>query len=62
MLRFCDLSQQAILPDSFGSAPELVEALMKYLARHSLTPKRYMWRLATGDSLFSLDNLKPREV
>jgi hypothetical protein len=32
MLRFCDLSQQAILPDSFGSVPELVEALMKYLA------------------------------
>ena len=41
---FRDLSQQAILPGSFGSVPELVDAIMKYLARHNLAPKRYVWR------------------
>jgi transposase len=41
---FRDLSQQAILPGSFGSVPELVEAIMKYLTRHNLQPKRYVWR------------------
>ena len=41
---FRDLSQQAILPGSFGSVPELVEAILKYLARHNLAPKRYVWR------------------
>jgi transposase len=41
---FRDLSQQAILPGSFGSVPELVEATMKYLARHNLQPKRDVWR------------------
>jgi transposase len=41
---FRDLNQQAILPGSFGSVPELVEAIMKYLARHNLAPKRYVWR------------------
>jgi transposase len=41
---FRDLSQQAILPGSFGSVPELVDALMAYLARHNLQPKRYVWR------------------
>jgi transposase len=41
---FRDLSQQAILPGSFGSVPELVDALMQYLARHNLQPKRYVWR------------------
>ena len=41
---FRDLNQQAILPGSFGSVPELVEAIMKYLTRHNLAPKRYVWR------------------
>jgi len=41
---FRDLSQQAILPGSFGSVPALVDALMEYLARHNLQPKRYVWR------------------
>jgi transposase len=41
---FRDLSQQAILPGSFGSVPELVDALLAYLARHNLQPKRYVWR------------------
>jgi transposase len=41
---FRDLNQQALLPGSFGSVPELVEAILKYLDRHNLTPKRYVWR------------------
>ena len=41
---FRDLSQQAILPGSFGSVPELVEAIRKYRDRHNLAPKRYVWR------------------
>jgi transposase len=41
---FRDLSQQAILPGSFASVAELTDALMHYLARHNLNPKRYVWR------------------
>ena len=33
---FRDLSQQAILPGSFGSVRQLVDAIMQYLARHNL--------------------------
>jgi hypothetical protein len=41
---FRDLSQQAILPGSFGSVRQLVDAIMQYLAQHNLNPKRYVWK------------------
>jgi len=41
---FRDLSQEVILPGSFGSVPELAEAIWKYLDQHNLKPKRYQWR------------------
>ena len=37
---FRDLSQQAILPGSFGSVLQLVDAIMQYLAQQNLNPKR----------------------
>ena len=40
---FRDLSQQAILPGSFGSVAELVDTINLYLAQHNLEPKRYVW-------------------
>jgi transposase len=40
---FRDLSQQAILPGSFGSLTELVDAINCYLSQHNLEPKRYVW-------------------
>jgi hypothetical protein len=47
---FRDLSQQAILPGSFGSVRQLVDAIMQYLAQHNLNPKRYVWR-AKGEEI-----------
>jgi hypothetical protein len=35
---FRDLSQQAILPGSFGSVAELVDTINLYLAQHNLEP------------------------
>jgi transposase len=41
---FRDLSQQALVGASFGSIPELVDAIWHYLAEHNLRPQRYVWR------------------
>jgi hypothetical protein len=41
---------QAILPGSFGSVGQLVDAIMQYLAQHNLNPKRYVWR-AKGEEI-----------
>jgi transposase-like protein len=49
---FRDLSQQAILPGSFGSVRQLVDAIMQYLAQHNLNPKRYVWR-AKGEEILA---------
>ncbi len=49
---FRDLSQQTILPGSFGSVGQLVEAIMQYLAQHNLPPKRYVWR-AQGEEILA---------
>jgi transposase len=48
---FRDLSQQAILPGSFGSVGQLVDAIMQYLAQHNLNPKRYLWSAQGGEIL-----------
>jgi hypothetical protein len=47
---FRDLSQQAILPGSFGSVRQLADAIMRYVAQQSLNPKRYVWR-AKGEEI-----------
>ena len=47
---FRDLSQQAILPGSFGSVAELVDTINRYLSQHNLEPKRYVWH-AQGQKL-----------
>ena len=49
---FRDLSQQAILPGSFGSVRQLVDAIMEYLAQHNLNPKRYVWK-AKGEEILT---------
>jgi len=41
----------AILPGSFGSVPQLVEAIMQYLVQHNLNPKRHVWRAKGEDIL-----------
>jgi hypothetical protein len=45
---FSDLSQQAILPGSFGSVAELVDTINHYLSQHNLEPKRYVWHVQTA--------------
>ena len=52
---FRDLSQQAILPGSFGSVRQLVDAIMEYLAQHNLKPKRYVWK-AKGEEILARSN------
>ena len=52
---FRDLSQQAILPGSFGSVAELVDAINRYLSQHNLEPKRYVWH-AEGQAV--LDKIR----
>jgi hypothetical protein len=46
------LSQQAILPGSFGSVRQLVDAIMQNLVQHSLNPKRYVWQ-AEGEEILA---------
>ena len=47
---FRDLSQDVVLPGSFGSVEELVQAIYEYLAARNLQPQRYEWR-ASGKSI-----------
>ena len=49
---FRDLSQQAILPGSFGSVAELVDTINHYLSQHNLEPKRYVWH-ANGQEVLN---------
>jgi len=42
---FRDLSQEAILPGSFGSVPELVDTINRALSRHNLQPESYVWHV-----------------
>ena len=41
---FRDLSQEVVLPGSFGSVKELADAIFAYLAQRNLQPSRYEWR------------------
>jgi len=41
---FRDLTQDVVREGSFGSVPELVQAMTAYLAERNLAPKRYVWR------------------
>src|SRR5882672_5037031 len=47
---FRDLSQDVVLPGSFESVKELVQAIWDYLAERNLKPKRYEWR-AQGQAI-----------
>jgi transposase len=47
---FRDLSQDVVLPGSFASVGELVEAIWAYLKERNLKPQRYEWR-AKGQAI-----------
>jgi len=49
---FRDLSQDVVLPGSFGSVQELKDEIFAYLAERNLTPKRYVWR-AKGEEILA---------
>jgi transposase len=49
---FRDLSQEVVLPGSFGSVQELKEAIFGYLAERNLAPKRYVWK-AKGEEILA---------
>ena len=38
------LSQDVVLPGSFASVGELVDAIWAYLSQRNLKPQRYEWR------------------
>ena len=41
---FGDITQQALLNESFGSVKELARRILDYIASHNLAPKRYVWK------------------
>ena len=41
---FRDLSQDVVLPGSFGSVEDLTAAIWSYLAERNLKPTRYEWK------------------
>jgi len=49
---FRDLSQDVVLPGSFGSVLELKEAIFDYLNPRNLAPKRYVWK-AKGEEILA---------
>jgi transposase len=49
---FRDLSQDVVLPGSFGSVRELKEAIFGYLDERNLAPKRYVWK-AKGEEILA---------
>lgn len=49
---FGDVTQQALLHESFGSVKELAQRIMDYIAQHNLAPKRYVWK-AEGQAILA---------
>jgi transposase len=49
---FRDLSQDVVLPGSFGSVQQLKDAIFGYLAERNLAPKRYVWK-AKGEEILA---------
>ena len=49
---FLDLSEDVILPGSFGSVKELADAIFAYLAERNLQPRRYEWK-ADGQTILA---------
>jgi transposase len=49
---FRDLSQDVVLPGSFASVDELVDAIWAYLNERNLKPQRYEWR-ADGKAILN---------
>lgn len=47
---FGDITQQALLNESFGSLKELSQRILDYIGEHNLAPKRYVWK-AEGMSI-----------
>jgi len=52
---FGDITQQALLNDSFGSVRELARRILDYIAAHNLEPKRYVWR---ADGMAILEKIR----
>lgn len=49
---FRDLSQDVVLPGSFGSVQELKDAIFGYLDERNLAPRRYVWK-AKGEEILA---------
>jgi transposase len=57
---FRDLSQDVVLPGSFGSVQELKEAIFGYLAERNLAPKRYVWKAKGEEILLKIKKARER--
>lgn len=57
---FRDLSQDVVLPGSFGSVQELKEAIFGYLDERNLAPKRYVWKAKGEEILAKIKHARER--
>ena len=49
--RFCgDITQKALLNESFGSLKQLSQRILDYIDSHNLAPRRYVWK-AEGQAI-----------
>jgi len=47
---FGDITQKALLNESFGSLKELSQRILDYIDSHNLAPRRYVWK-AEGQAI-----------
>ena len=55
---FADLTAEVVREGSFGSVPDLVAAMVTYLAERNLTPKPYRWQAKGTDILAKLQRAR----
>lgn len=57
---FRDLSQDVVLPGSFGSVQDLQDAIFTYLGERNLAPKRYVWKAKGEEVLAKIKEARER--
>lgn len=57
---FRDISEDVIRSGSFGSAPQLTDAILRYLAERNLAPTRYVWTADGNEILEKITRARQR--
>jgi transcriptional regulator with XRE-family HTH domain/transposase len=55
---FRDLTEDVVRAGSFGSVPELVQAISNYLLDRNLSPKRYVWKAKGAEILAKIQRAR----